>query len=264
MFQRATKKQSRLRMALIGPAGSGKTFTALSLAQSLGSQIAVIDTEHGSASKYSDLFAFDVCELTSFSPDTYIQAIRVAEQAGYDVLVIDSLSHAWMGKDGVLEFKDRVGGGFNAWREATPLHNKLVEAILSTRVHVIATMRSKTEYIVEEYEDGGRKKSRPRKIGMQPVQRDGLEYEFDVVADLDESNTLYIGKTRCSILKGQIYEKAGADVAAILVDWLADGVPNDCIVCGASARPGKSFCSRACVDSYNAPKTEQEPAEEPA
>ena len=150
-FQKATKKQSRLRLALIGPSGSGKTYTALILATALGNKVALIDTERGSASKYSDLFGFDVLELERFSPATYIEAIHAAEQAGYEVLVIDSLSHAWIGREGVLEIVDREtmrsqskNAFSEGWRKASPEHNKMVDAIIQSSVHVIATMRAKT------------------------------------------------------------------------------------------------------------------------
>ena len=122
-FQKATKRQAKLRMALIGPSGSGKTFTALTLATALGKRVGVIDTEHGSASKYADRFAFDCLNLTSFSPGTYVEAIAAAAAAGFDVLIIDSLSHAWSGKDGALEQVDkkaaasRSGNSFTAWRD---------------------------------------------------------------------------------------------------------------------------------------------------
>jgi KaiC/GvpD/RAD55 family RecA-like ATPase len=228
-FQKATKRQAKLRLALIGPAGSGKTYTALSIARHLGSRVAVIDTERGSASKYADLFAFDRLELQSFSPETYVEAIRAAERAGYDVLIIDSLSHAWTGKDGALEQVDkRRGSGsdassFNAWRNVTPLHNAMVDAIITARLHVIATMRVKTEYVMEEYTDNGRKKTRPVKVGLQPIQRDGLEYEFDVIGDLDVENNLAIGKTRVPQLHGQVYRRAGREVAEILRTWLDAG-----------------------------------------
>jgi hypothetical protein len=225
LFQRANKASQRLRLALIGPSGSGKTYTALSIASHLGSKIAVIDTERGSSELYSDVFNFDVLKLSSFSPDRYIEGLNAAADAGYDVLVIDSLSHAWMGKDGVLEFKDRVGGDFNAWRKATPLHNKLVDAILDSPLHTIITMRSKVEYVMEEYEDNGRKKTRPRKIGMQPVQREGLDYEMTITADLDLNNNLAIDKTRCSAIKGKVYHQAGADFVADVKTWLESGDP---------------------------------------
>lgn len=227
-FRKATKAQLKLRMALIGPAGSGKTYSALNIAQHLGKRIAVIDTEHGSASKYAGLFAFDVVELDSFHPQNYIAGIQAAEQAGYDVLIIDSLSHAWMGKDGALELVDRAakrslsGNSFAAWRDVTPLHNQLIEAMLGARLHLIVTMRSKMEYVQDKDEKG---RTQIRKVGLQPVQRDGLEYEFDVVADLDTENTFIVGKTRCPQLTGVIVPRPGKEVADTLLAWLTDGAP---------------------------------------
>lgn len=219
-FKKATKKQARLRMALIGPAGSGKTYTSLELARGLGDKVAVIDTERGSASKYSDVFGFDVLELESYEPSTYVKAVKDAEAEGYDVIVIDSLSHAWMGKGGALDQVDKRGGRFDAWRDVTPQHNALVEALLQSRAHVLVTMRTKTEYVVEKNDKG---KNEPRKIGLAPVQRDGLEYEFDVVADLDERNSLKIGKTRCSALAGRVFHHQNAIISDVLRVWLGDG-----------------------------------------
>lgn len=228
-FKKATKAQSKLRMALIGPAGSGKTYSALSVGSALGGKIAVVDTERGSASKYADKFSFDVKELTTFSPQSFIDAIREAEGAGYEVLIIDSLSHAWMGKDGALEQVDkaatrsRSGNSFTAWREVTPLHNSMVDAILRANMHIIVTMRSKTEYVLEEDPKTGKKV--PRKVGMAPVQRDGLEYEFDVVGDLTYDNKYVVSKTRCSVLSAAVIDKPGAEFAGILKNWLTDGAP---------------------------------------
>ncbi|MDQ3813244.1 MAG: ATP-binding protein [Armatimonadota bacterium] len=234
-FQKATKKSARLRMALIGVAGSGKTFTALNIAQHLGGPVALIDTERGSASKYSDVFEFDVLELETFSPQTYIDAIKAAEEAGYNVLIIDSLSHAWTGKEGALDQVTRVtkrsqsGNTFAAWRDVTPMHNMMVDTIIGARLHIIATMRAKTEYVQEKNDKTG--KISVRKVGMAPIQRDGLEYEFDVVADLDQDNNLIVGKTRCPAIAGAVFPKAGRDVAQKLTTWLTDGAP------GASFKP---------------------------
>lgn len=239
-FKKATKKTARARVALTGPAGSGKTFTALAIGCRLGRRVALIDTEHESASKYAlpegaewdpsnanaDLFPFDTVGLTDFAPARYVEAMEAAEEAGYDVVIIDSLSHAWMGKGGALDQVDNAAkrsqskNSFNAWREVTPQHNALVEAMLACRAHLIVTMRTKTEYVIE---DDDRGKKVPRKIGLAPVQRDGLEYEFDVTADLDIENNMLIGKTRCSALKGRVFPKAGRDVAGILTEWLSDG-----------------------------------------
>jgi len=227
-FQKATKKQAKLRLGICGPAGSGKTYTALIVATALSDKVAFIDTERGSASKYSDEFDFDVLELDEFDPRNYIEAINMAEEAGYEVLVIDSLSHAWAGKGGVLEQVDntaarmRTGNSFAAWREGSKLHNELVDTILQCNMHVIATMRSKMEYVQEKDERG---KTVIRKVGMAPVQRDGMEYEFDVVGDMDQEHTLIITKTRCKVLKDAVIKEPDAKFAKTLQKWLTDGVP---------------------------------------
>lgn len=226
-FTKATKTKARLRLALIGPSGSGKTYSALSIAKGFGGKLALIDTEHGSASKYADLFDFDTQELSSFSPEAYIAAIDEAAKAGYDVLVIDSLSHAWMGKDGILESVDRVTKASRSnnayttgWRDATPRHNALVEALVQSPLHLIVTMRAKTAYVMEVNDRG---KSEPKKVGMEAIQRDGLEYEFDVVGDLTLDLDLHVSKSRCPGLTGSVINKPDASLALTLEAWLTDG-----------------------------------------
>ncbi len=229
-FQKATKRSARLRLALIGPAGSGKTYSALAIATRLvpNARVAVIDTERGSASKYADQFAFDVLELERHGPTDYVQAIRAAEQEGYDVVVIDSLSHAWSGKGGALELVDqaakraRTPNSFGAWREVTPLHNEMVDSIVGCKAHVIVTMRAKTEWVQEQDERG---KTRIRKVGLAPVQRDGLEYEFDVVGDLDQDHSLLVTKTRCSMLANALVPHPGEALAQALRTWLQGSEP---------------------------------------
>lgn len=227
-FKKATKTQSRARIALVGPSGSGKTYTALSFARHLGARVALIDTERGSASKYADEFQFDVLELEEFSPLNYVEAIGAAVREGFDVLVIDSLSHAWSGAGGALELVDRAakkaqsGNSFGAWREVTPLHNKLVDSILRADCHVIVTMRAKTEYVQEKDERG---RTQIRKVGLAPVQRDGLEYEFDIVADIDADHNFIVSKTRCKALTGTVENCAGEAVALKIKSWLTSGEP---------------------------------------
>ena len=226
-FKRAVKSQAKARIGLIGPSGSGKTYTALLLAQTMGQRIAVIDTEHGSASKYADEFQFDTLELANFHPQNYIDGIKAAGQAGYDVIIIDSLSHAWAGSGGALELADKgalkySGNRFAAWRDVTPLHNQLIEAMLSSPAHVIATMRSKMEYIQTQDSKG---KTIIRKVGMAPIQRDGMEYEFDIVGDLDIDHNLIISKTRCRALDGVVINKPGKELAETVKAWLSDGEP---------------------------------------
>jgi energy-coupling factor transporter ATP-binding protein EcfA2 len=242
-FQRAVKRAAKLRLALVGPSGSGKTYTALAIAAALaaaddgrpnaaglrpsaGSLVAVVDTERGSASKYADLWSFDVLELDTYHPDRYIEAIREAEAGGYAVLVIDSLSHAWAGKGGLLEVHDqivkrqKVKNSYTAWSDVTPQQTRLVDALTSAKLHVIATMRAKTEYVLQT-EDG---KQVPKRVGMAPIQREGMEYEFDVVGELSHAHRLVVEKSRCPELSGAVVERPGAEVAAVLAAWL-EGVP---------------------------------------
>jgi hypothetical protein len=220
-FKKATKKDARLRLALTGISGTGKTMTALQIAQALGGKTAVIDTERGSASKYADLFEFDVLELEKFSPTHYIEAVQAAEDAGYDNLVIDSLSHEWSGAGGILEIHDskakETKDSFRAWGSVTPQHNRVLDKILASRCHIIATMRAKSEYSITKDEKG---KTSIAKIGLAPVQKDNVEYEFDVVASLDTNNVLTIDKTRCVALAGKQFDKDGKSVAEILANWL--------------------------------------------
>ncbi len=226
-IKKATTAQAKARVALMGPPGAGKTFSALNIARYLGKRVILIDTERGSASKYADEFDFEVIELDSFNPNTYIEAIHAAEEAGADVIIIDSLSHAWMGKDGALEMVDRAAASsrnsFTAWKDVTPLHNGLVDAILRSRAHVIATLRTKTEYVIEANERG---KLTPRKVGLGAVQRDGIEYEFDIVGVLDMDNNLQITKTRCRNLSpNETLPKPGKKFAETLIAWLSSGSP---------------------------------------
>lgn len=229
-FKKATKTEAKLRLALIGTSGSGKTFTALTFATALAptGKIAVIDTERGSASKYADKFSFDALDLDTFAPAKYVEAIAAAQAAGYEVLVIDSLSHAWSGKDGALEMVDKAakrsqsGNSFTAWRDVTPEHNRMIDAIVGANMHVIVTLRAKTEYVMEANSHG---KLTPRKIGLAPVQRDGMEYEFDVVGTMNDENTLVISKTRCSDLSGGVYEKPNGKVTDALKTWLTGAKP---------------------------------------
>lgn len=228
VFQKATKRQAKLRMAIDGPSGSGKTFTALTFATALSDKVAVIDTERGSASKYADMFSFDVLELDTFHPNGYIGAIQAAEDAGYAVIVIDSLSHAWEGEGGVLDLHEQATkrqpsqNSWTAWRDVTPIHRDLVDAMLQSKCHVIATMRSKMDYI-QTTDDKGR--SMIKKVGMAPVQRQGMEYEFDIVGDMDLEHTLTISKTRCFVVADAVITKPTAAWFAVVKNWLSDGQP---------------------------------------
>ena len=231
LFKTAVKQESKLRMAISGPSGAGKTYTALAIATALaqGKPIALVDTEHGSASKYADLFDFDVAEMhPPFHPDKFIAAVQEAANAGYAVIILDSLTHAWAGTGGVLDIVDdaakrsKSGNTYMAWKEGTPVQNKLIDAMVQTSIHVIGTMRSKTEYVLVA---GDRGQQMPKKVGMAPVQRDQFEYEFDVVMDMDVDHNGIVSKSRCPALSDGVFKRPGADVAKILLGWLSGSTP---------------------------------------
>lgn len=224
-FKKAVKYEAKGRVALVGPAGSGKSWTGLTLARTLvgpEGKIAAIDTEHGSLSKYADQFDFDVMELSSFSPTSFLDALKSAEAAGYNAFMCDSLSHFWVGKDGALEFvdmaakryKDNMGG----WKEFRPHERQMVDAMIASPLHIIVTMRTKTDYQEQVDPHSGKKKR--VKVGLAPVQREGLEYEFDLVGYMDDENTLITDKTRCSFYSGKALSKPAAKDFAPFAEWL--------------------------------------------
>lgn len=227
-FQKATKQQMRARVAISGPAGSGKTTNALQFAKALvGSldKVAVIDTERGSASLYADRFSgFSTVDFTPpYDPRRLCDAIDAAAAAKFECLVIDSLSHFWSGEGGVLEQVDKAGSNkfTNGWGTLTPVQNRMVEKILAYPGHVIVTLRSKTAYAVDS--SGG--KAIPRKVGQAPIQRDGLEYEFTLVLDLDRDHSVGISKTRCAALETTGFV-AGSDLPNLIstfIAWLGEG-----------------------------------------
>ncbi len=244
MFREANRRQSKLRMTLDGPAGSGKTYTALRFAHALaaGGKIAVIDTERGSASKYVGEvvdgipWQFDVAEMTRYSPDEYTKLIEYAGKAGYAVLIIDSLSHAWEGIGGALEIKQKAGESWSAWRHVTPIHNRMVDAILQAPMHIITTMRSRMEYVQEVDENG---RTVIRKVGLSPIQRPGMEYEFDIVADLNWSHIMTVSKSRCPAVADRIVDHPGPDFIQPVIDWLTSGAPAPMFVVAPEYNPDK-------------------------
>jgi hypothetical protein len=234
-FTKATKKQMKLRLALIGPSGSGKTMSALRIARGMGcKRIAVCDTENGSSQLYADQILeggenfgpleFDVVVMSPpYSVEKYLRAMNEAASHGYDCLIIDSLSHAWAGEGGILQTKEaldaRGGNSFTNWGKLTPLQEKLKTAVLRNQTHLICTMRTKTEYVMESNDKG---KQAPKKVGTAPVQREGFEYEFDLVLECAMDNLATPSKDRTSMFKGQFFlcdESTGSK----LKNWLDSG-----------------------------------------
>jgi hypothetical protein len=221
-FNKAVKSQSKLRCAIFGPSGSGKTYTALRISKGLGGRTALIDTERGSASKYADRFEFDVAEAIEHGIDALVGFI--SDGHGYDNLIIDSLSHSWQE---LLEDINRIakakyqGNTWSAWNEGTPKQKRLVNAILNFPGHVLATMRSKTEWVQEKNEQTG--KNKPVRVGLAPEQGKGIEYEFDMLLELNPEHFGTVLKDRTGKFQDQIIEKPGEDFGIALAKWLTEG-----------------------------------------
>jgi len=244
-FKQAERARLFLRCAIFGPSGSGKTMTALRMAKGiagkLDGRIAVIDTEARSASKYADRISFDVEDLGRKTIDDYVNAMNEAAKAGYGVLVIDSLSHAWRE---LTEEVDRITqssaskNSLMAWGKVSPKQKRLVEALLNYPGHVIATMRSKTEWVIGEGKNG---KATAEKLGLAPEQGKGIEYEFDLLIECNQRHFATITKDRTGRFQDETIEKPGEDFGATLHDWLSGGSePSATPTVKASPKPTKA------------------------
>lgn len=224
-FTQARRRRAKLKLAVTGPPGSGKTMSALRLATGLvgpGGKIAVIDTENRSASLYSDRFKFDVCDIEPpFDVEKFVAGIGAATAAGYGCLIIDSASHLWKG---VLEFKgsldSRGGNSFTNWNQAGKKYDAGLSAILQSDIHLIACMRSKVEYVLEEDIKG---KQVPRKVGLAPVFRDEGEYEFTIVFDVAHDHTAQVSKDRTGMFTDRIFQVT-EDIGKQIGAWLDGAV----------------------------------------
>lgn len=257
-FQKAVKSKSKLRCALFGPSGSGKTYSALSIASGMGGKIAVIDSERGSASKYADKFDFDVVDLNKKDIDEYVENIIEAGKAGYNVLIIDSLSHAW--QELLTEVEQIAnaryrGNTWSAWSEGTPKQRKLIDAILSSPCHIMATMRSKTEWQTTS-DNGG--KSRPVRVGLAPEQGKGIEYEFDLLLEVSTEHIGNVIKDRTGKFQDKLIEKPGPEFGRELISWLSDGISHKDILANTVKVYGpripqnvKDFVNKALAEDHD-------------
>ncbi len=220
-FVKAVKRKAKLKLALTGPAGGGKTMSALRLATGMSSKIAFIDTENNSASLYSDRFAFDVLDLQPpYTHDKFAQAVQDAVAGGYEVVVIDSASHFW---EGVLAYKDaldkRGGNSYTNWNEAGAKFKIVLDAVLQSPIHVICCMRSKMDY-VQEKDDRG--KTTIRKVGLAPIMRDGISFEFTTVLDIDSAHHANASKDRTGLFGDAIFQIT-EETGKRLLGWLNSG-----------------------------------------
>ncbi|GHV78575.1 hypothetical protein AGMMS49944_03660 [Spirochaetia bacterium] len=219
-FHKAVKSQAKARIAMFGPSGSGKTYTSLSVATGLGDRIALMDSENRTAIKYADRFNFDVCELETKTVQEYVKNIKEAGEAGYDVLIIDSLTHAWqILNEEVQKIADTSfqGNFWAAWSKGTPMQRELVDAILNYPGHIIATMRSKTEW-----QTGAKK---PTRVGLAPEQGKGIEYEFDILFEINTGHLASIIKDRTGKFQDKIIDRPDRKFGKDIADWLSEGAP---------------------------------------
>ena len=225
-IRKARRSATKLRLLLAGPSGSGKTWGALSIGKGMGGRTVVIDTEEGSSDLYDHLHEFDVIDLRPpFSPEAYIEAITAAESAGYEVIVIDSVTHCWSGPGGCLEILEDVakaqfrGNTWSAFSVITPRWRAFVDKILRSPAHVICCCRSKTE--TAQVDDHGKKKV--AKLGMKLEARDGLEFEFTVCLDIiHDGHYATVSKDRTGLFQGDP-KPITVETGRRLAEWLAGG-----------------------------------------
>jgi hypothetical protein len=223
-LQKATRKKARIKMALQGPSGSGKTMSSLMVAFGLcgdWSKIAIVDSENHSADLYAHLGGYEVLSISApFTPEKYIEAIQLCETEGMQVIILDSISHEWEGMGGILDIHSGMtGNSFTNWGKLTPRHNAFVQTILQSKAHIIGTIRSKQDYVLTERNG----KQVPEKVGLKGVTRDGMDYEFTLVFDLDIKHNAVASKDRTSLFMGKPECKLSVEVGKTILSWCNEG-----------------------------------------
>lgn len=268
-IRKATRKKAKLRLGISAPTGAGKTYSALLIASGIGPKVGLIDTENGSGDLYAETptitealpRGYDIIALSApYDPKKYIDAISAFEQAGYDCIIVDSLSHGWSGAGGLLDKhgkeSDRTGNGYTAWRKITPQHNELVDKILQSPCHIIVTLRAKTEYVQEKNEQG---KTIVRKVGLAPVMRDGIEYEFTVFGELDQQHNFQASKDRTGTF-GDSFQIPTKQMGERLLKWLNSGAEPEVIKptnVGSNGQDLRTW-AKSFADEIKAAETEED------
>ena len=251
----AQRKRAKLKLGMAAPAGGGKTMGALLIAYGimkekypklpdgeLWTKIAIIDSENGSGELYVGtevsesrlvIGAYNAVTLTPpFEPDKYSDAIRLCAENGIEVVIIDSTSHLWSGIGGELEqqgnIAKRTGNSWTAWRDVNPQHNRFIDTMLQTDVHIIATMRSKMDYVQEKDTDTG--KTIIRKVGLAPVQKEGMQYEFTAFIDIDSEHQAFGSKDRTGGIIDQKYFLITPQIGRDFEKWLESGADTPSVI----------------------------------
>jgi len=229
-LRQAQRKQAKIKMALQGASGTGKTYSALLLASGITeyNKIAVIDTENHSADLYAHLGDYNVLQLSKpFTPERYIKAIEICEQAGMEVIIIDSITHEWDGSGGILDLHGNMAGNsFANWSKITPRHNAFVQKILESGCHIISTIRTKTDYTLTD-KNG---KMVPEKVGLKGIQRDGIDFEFTIVFDLDIKHNAVASKDRTGLFMDKPESVITPEYGKRILQWCDAGVGIDEVI----------------------------------
>ncbi|MGJ5642892.1 AAA family ATPase [Formosa sp. S-31] len=220
-LQIAKREQVKLRIGLSGASGFGKTYSALLLAYGITNdwnKIAIIDTENNSANLYAHMGRFNVLQLNDpYTPERYIEALNMCEKAKMEVVIIDSISHEWVGSGGCLQIHEQLGGRFQDWAKITPRHQAMVDAILKSTCHVLTTTRRKIDYSLDVNSNG---KTKVVKHGTKEITRDGFEYELTVNFELINDNHMAVAsKDRTGLFANKPEFVISAVVGRKLKEW---------------------------------------------
>jgi len=227
-IEKAKRSKCKMKLCISGASGSGKSYSALKLSKGLVgnlSKVVVLDTENGSSNLYADMGEFSVLTLEApYSPEKYIQAINEAIRAGFECIIIDSLSHEWFGTGGILDMHAKMeGNSFTNWSKITPRHNAMIQHVVNAPVHIIATLRSKTEYVIQQ-KNG---KSIPEKVGMKAIQRDDTDYEFTVAFEINGQHKATISKDRTGLFQGSSEWVLNEQTGECIKTWCTVDEVND-------------------------------------
>lgn len=226
-LRKATRQKAKIRLGLSSVSGGGKTYSSILIAKGLAngdmSKIALIDTENGSGDLYANLGDYNVITLEApYTPERYIEAITACESAGMEVIIIDSITHEWDGKGGILEISNSMtGNSYTNWAKLTPRHQSFIDKILQCKAHVITTVRRKQDYEMTTNSQG---KLVPQKVGLKEVTREGFEYELTVNLELDTNHNATTSKDRTGLFVGKPDFKPSEETGKLLLDWCENGI----------------------------------------
>lgn len=225
-IKKASRKKAKIKLGLSAPSGFGKTYSALLLGKGLvGSyeKIVVIDTENESASLYSHLGDYSVLPLSApYTPERYIQAIDSCIKAGFELIIIDSITHEWNGKGGCLEIVEALGGRYQDWAKVTPRHSAFIDKIIQSDIHIITTVRNKQDYEMNKDQNG---KVKVEKVGMRQETRDGYEYELTVSLDIiNDKHLTKAGKDRTGLFMNKPEFIITEEIGKTIIEWCNSGI----------------------------------------